>query len=47
MTKQAKLEGILGQIINAGSYEAALLSDSDGLLLATVATDDAAGISGT
>jgi predicted regulator of Ras-like GTPase activity (Roadblock/LC7/MglB family) len=38
------LEGILGQIITAGSYEAALLSDSDGLLLATVATDDAAGM---
>jgi hypothetical protein len=40
--KQTVLEEILTRIITTGDYEAALLSDSDGLVLARAAADDTA-----
>ncbi len=39
-TKQTLFEQVLSRIINEGDYEAALLSDDDGLALALVATEE-------
>ncbi len=42
--KQKTLEHILNRIVSEGDYEAALLSDDDGLPLAVAAADEAAGM---
>jgi predicted regulator of Ras-like GTPase activity (Roadblock/LC7/MglB family) len=42
--KQKTLEHILKRIVSEGDYEAALLSDDDGLPLAVAAADEAAGM---
>jgi predicted regulator of Ras-like GTPase activity (Roadblock/LC7/MglB family) len=40
--KQQLLEDVLNRIVTAGEYEAALLSDTDGLVLAMAAADEMA-----